>query len=320
MRVAAGDTDYESSGQGYERHRRPDPRIGAMIHQHLGAGRSVVNVGAGAGSYEPADRCVLAVEPSGAMRARRSLTEAVPAINAAAEALPFDDASIDAAMAIFTVHQWADPARGLAELRRVTRGPVVVMTLDVETPSGFWLGEYLPERLAAEQNRFPPLTAIRTALGGRTEVIPVPIPLDCTDGFLEAFYGRPEALLDPPSAPPSRGGSSSPTPWPAPGCAASLTTLPTAAGTPATDTSATNRATPARSSSSPPNPDGAPLVAVSDPHPGTGGLREVGSDQAPHHRVATATALRDVVSKGSFSGKPGQLRDSLGGGVGRPAG
>ncbi len=172
MRVAAGDTDYESSGHGYERHRRPDPRIGALIHQHLGAGRSVVNVGAGAGSYEPADRGVLAVEPSAAMRARRSFTEAVPAINAAAEALPFDDASIDAAMAIFTVHQWADPARGLAELRRVTRGPVVVMTLDVETLSGFWLGEYLPERLAVEQNRFPPLTAIRTALGGRTEVTP----------------------------------------------------------------------------------------------------------------------------------------------------
>jgi len=130
--------------------------VGALIHQHLGAGRSVVNVGAGARSYEPADRCVLAVEPSAAMRARRSFTAAVPAIDAAAEALPFDDASIDAAMAIFTVHQWADPARGLAELRRVTRGPVVVMTLDIETPSGFWLGEYLPERLAAEQNRFPP--------------------------------------------------------------------------------------------------------------------------------------------------------------------
>jgi len=197
MQAVAGDTDYESSGHGYERYRRPDPRIGALIHQHLGAGRSVLNVGAGAGSYEPADRCVLAVEPSAAMRARRSLTEAVPAINAAAEALPFDDTSIDAAMAIFTVHQWADPARGLAELRRVTRGPVVVMTLDVETLSGFWLGEYLPERLAAEQNRFPPLTAIREALGGRTEVTPVPIPLDCTDGFIEAYYGRPEALLDP---------------------------------------------------------------------------------------------------------------------------
>jgi len=231
MRVAAGDTDYESSGHGYERHRRPDPRIGALIYQHLGAGRSVVNVGAGAGSYEPADRCVLAVEPSAAMRARRSFTEAVPAINAAAEALPFDDASIDAAMAIFTVHQWADPARGLTELRRVTRGPVVVMTLDVETLSGFWLGEYLPERLAAEQNRFPPLTAIRTALGGRTEV---------------PTTGDRKRCSTLPSAPPSRGGSSSPTPWPAPGCAASLTTLPTAAGTPATDTSATNRATPAR--------------------------------------------------------------------------
>jgi len=215
MRVAAGDTDYESSGHGYERHRRPDPRIGALIHQHLGAGRSVVNVGAGAGSYEPADRCVLAVEPSAAMRARRSFTEAVPAINAAAEALPFDDASIDAAMAIFTVHQWADPARGLAELRRVTRGPVVVMTLDVETPSGFWLGEYLPERLAAEQNRFPPLTAIRTALGGRTEVTPVPIPWTAPTASSRPTTGDRKRCSTPPCAPPSRGGSSSPTTWPA---------------------------------------------------------------------------------------------------------
>lgn len=172
------------------------PRIGALIHQALGDVWSVVNVGAGAGSYEPADRYVLAVEPSAAMRARRVVTGAVPAIDAVAETLPLDDASIDAAMAIFTVHQWPDPARGLAELRRVTRGPVVVMTLDVEAPSDFWLAEYVPERRSVERARFPAVADIRAALGGSSTVTPVPIPLECTDGFIEAFYGRPEALLD----------------------------------------------------------------------------------------------------------------------------
>jgi hypothetical protein len=193
----AGDTDYESAGDGYEQQRRPDPHISSLIHQQLGDARNVINVGAGAGSYEPDDRYVLAVEPSAAMRARRSATGALPAINAAAEALPLDDGAFDAAMAIFTVHQWADPTRGLTELRRVTRGPVVIMTLDIDNLSGFWLGEYLPERLAAETHRFPALATIRAALGGHSEVTPVPIPLGCTDGFLEAFYGRPEALLDP---------------------------------------------------------------------------------------------------------------------------
>ena len=196
VRVVAGDTDYESSGQGYEQRRRPDPRIGALIHQALGGARSVVNVGAGAGSYEPTDRYVLAVEPSAAMRARRVTTGAVPAIDAVAQALPLDDAAVDAAMAIFTVHQWPDPARGLAELRRVTRGPVVVMTLDVEGPSDSWFAEYLPERRAVEQDRFPTVADVRAALGGSSTVTPVPIPLTCTDGFIEAFYGRPEALLD----------------------------------------------------------------------------------------------------------------------------
>lgn len=197
MQALAGDTDYESSGDGYEQKRQPDPRIACMIHERLSDARTVLNVGAGAGSYEPVDRYVLAVEPSAAMRARRSAAGVVPAINATAEALPLDDGSVDAAMAILTVHQWADLARGLAEMRRVTRGPIVIMTLDIDALGGFWLEEYLPERLAAEQNRFPPLNEVRAALGGKGTVTPVPIPLDCSDGFVEAYYGRPEALLDP---------------------------------------------------------------------------------------------------------------------------
>jgi len=192
----AGDIDYETTGVGYESQRRADPRIAARISAALGDTRSVLNVGAGGGSYEPTDRYVLAVEPSAAMRARRP-QGAVPAIDAVAAALPFDDRSIDAAMAIFTVHQWPDYAAGLQELRRVTRGPIVLMTIDGDRLSDFWLGAYLPTRLEIEQRRFPAIDDLRAALGGSSRVEPVPIPLDCTDGFVEAFYGRPEALLDP---------------------------------------------------------------------------------------------------------------------------
>ena len=192
----AGDTDYEQSGVGYETVRRADSRIAAQIHAALGDARSVLNVGAGGGSYEPTDRYVLAVEPSAAMRARRHAAGAVPAIDARAEDLPLDDNSVDAAMAVLTLHQWSDPDRGLAELRRVSRGPVVILTLDGTRLPDFWLGEYLPDRMTVEANRFPSVERIRAALGGTIEVGDVPIPLDCTDGFVEAFYGRPEALLD----------------------------------------------------------------------------------------------------------------------------
>lgn len=123
----AGDFDYEAHGQGYTIQRRTDPRIAAAVHGGLGAARTVLNVGAGAGSYEPEDRYVVAVEPSAAMRAQRPPGR-VPAIAAAAERLPFDDGTFDAAMATVTVHQWSDLDQGLRELRRVTRGPIVILT------------------------------------------------------------------------------------------------------------------------------------------------------------------------------------------------
>lgn len=188
--------DYGVASDGYEHRRRPDPAIAAQLHHALGHAHTVLNVGAGAGSYEPQDLHVVAVEPSAAMRARRP-ADAVPAIDAAAEALPFDDHCVDAAMAVFTVHQWPDLAGGLRELRRVTRGPVVVLTIDGDALDGFWLGDYLLERMAIERERMPTVTAIQAALGGYTDVQPVPIPRDCSDGFVEAFYARPEALLDP---------------------------------------------------------------------------------------------------------------------------
>lgn len=191
-----GDVDYDRLGAGYAHRRRTDPRIAACVHAALGGARTVLNVGAGAGSYEPGDRYVAAVEPSAVMRAQRP-GHLSPAINASAEALPFDDRSFDASMAMLTVHQWSDQARGLAELRRVTRGPVVVMTFDMDVLHRFWLGEYAPELRDAEAGRFPAVSRILELLGGVGTVLPVAIPHDCVDGFTEAYYARPERFLDP---------------------------------------------------------------------------------------------------------------------------
>jgi SAM-dependent methyltransferase len=187
--------DYEQHGRTYARHRRADPRIAARIHAALGNSRTVLNVGAGTGSYEPCDRWVLAVEPSATMRAQRP-PDAAPAICARAEALPFDDDAADAAMACVTIHHWELPEAGLAELRRVARGPVVVFTFELnELPP--WQLDFLAEALAIELPRFPAIDAVAAALGGRTRVERMRTPGDCVDGFFEAFWRRPEALLDP---------------------------------------------------------------------------------------------------------------------------
>ena len=196
MMQGAGDFDYEALGQGYPLRRRTDPRIAALVHESLGSARTVLNVGAGAGSYEPLDRHVIAIEPSAAMRAQRP-HHCVPAINAVAENLPLDDQSIDAAMAMITLHQWSNPKKGLSELRRVTRGPIVVMTFDRERLDRFWLAHYAPELIAAERRRYPPLDVICECLGEKTRIELVRIPIDCVDGFTEAFYARPEQFLDP---------------------------------------------------------------------------------------------------------------------------
>ncbi len=192
----AGDFDYDTpANHGYAVQRRTDPRIAARVHAALGDARTVVNVGAGSGSYEPDDRDVTAVEPSASMRAQRAPGSA-PVVDAAAESLPFDDNSFDAAMAIVTVHQWTDLEAGLAELRRVARGPVVIVTFDPAAMGRYWIAEYAPELMATEVPRFPSIERLTAALGPEARATPVPVPIDCVDGFMEAYYARPEAFLD----------------------------------------------------------------------------------------------------------------------------
>ncbi|GLX36841.1 class I SAM-dependent methyltransferase [Streptomyces lavendulae] len=193
---SAGDVDYGRIGSGYADHRRPDPRIARRIAEALGDARTVINVGAGSGSYEGAARAVTAVEPSRAMRAQRPA--GLPrAVDAVAEDLPFADGEFEGAMTLFSVHQWTDVKAGLREVRRVTRGPVVILTCDPKLVRDFWLHSYAPEVLETEARRYPPIEDMADALGGTGTVETVPIPLDCTDGFNEAYYGRPEMLLDP---------------------------------------------------------------------------------------------------------------------------
>lgn len=192
---SAGDTNYGEAGIDYVRYRQPDPGIARHILAAIGDARTVLNVGAGAGSYEPRDREVIAVEPSATMRAQRP-PDLPDAIDAVAEQLPFPDLSFDAAMATSTVHQWPDLPAGIGELVRVTRGPIVILTSDPAALHRYWLADYLPEILDIEARRFPAIDTIASLLGG-AEIRDVPIPLTCTDGFEEAYYGRPEMLLDP---------------------------------------------------------------------------------------------------------------------------
>ncbi len=185
---------YDTIGATYTVTRRTEPRIAARIWSALGDARTVLNVGAGTGSYEPVDRAVLAVEPSGLMRAQRS-ADAAPSIGATAENLPFDDQSFDAAMAVCTLHHWRDAVAGLQEMRRVARR-VVVFLFDTSDPGLFWLTrDYMPEfgDLPAVQV-LTSVTELARSIDARLE--PVPIPWDCTDGFFEAYWRRPEAYLD----------------------------------------------------------------------------------------------------------------------------
>ncbi|BEL05265.1 class I SAM-dependent methyltransferase [Actinoplanes sichuanensis] len=186
---------YDAIGTTYAGTRRPDARIAARIEAALGDAASVVNVGAGTGSYETA-RTVLAVEPSPVMIAQRPDGSA-PAVRAVAERIPVVDGAADAVMALLTVHHWSDLAAGVAELRRVARRRVVILTWDQAVFRRFWLvEEYLPEAAAFDDTRAVPVERLAAMLGG-ARVEPVPVPHDCTDGFGAAFWRRPAAYLDP---------------------------------------------------------------------------------------------------------------------------
>jgi SAM-dependent methyltransferase len=189
------EASYDELGKGYAVQRRADPRIAAMVRSALGNARSVVNVGAGAGSYEPTDLEVLAIEPSDTMVRQRSAS-AAPCVRGAAEALPLDSGSHDAAMAVLTIHHWSDWRSGLREMRRVARRRIVLLTFDAET-SDFWLTrDYLPALNELDRRTMPSLGALAGELG-EFHATPLLVPHDCTDGFLGAFWRRPHIYLNP---------------------------------------------------------------------------------------------------------------------------
>jgi SAM-dependent methyltransferase len=188
-------TLYDKIGGTYSGRRQADPRIAAAIEGAVANCNSILNVGAGTGSYEPATRFVVAVEPSRTMIAQRPVG-AAPVVQGRAEALPFPDCSFDAVLGILTVHHWKDQARGLSECARVARTKVVILTNDFDVCASFWLFDYFPELLRTDRHIFPNIARFEDVFGS-LETITVPIPADCRDGFLGAYWKRPSAYLDP---------------------------------------------------------------------------------------------------------------------------
>lgn len=184
---------YDRIGINYADLRKPDPRIAAAVDAALGLAELVLNVGAGTGSYEPEGRRVTAVEPSIEMIRRRP-RPATRSVQAVAGNLPFADKSFDAATAILTIHHWPDKAAGLREVRRVTKGRIVLLTFDPKCRP--WLIDYLPELAALDEGQMPDLQDYAKWIGPVTVSV-LPVPHDCTDGFLYAYWRRPQAYLDP---------------------------------------------------------------------------------------------------------------------------
>jgi SAM-dependent methyltransferase len=184
---------YDKIGLNYANLRQPDPRIAQRIETALGEAGTVLNVGAGAGSYEPADRQITAIEPSAEMIRQRSASNAT-VVQGCAECLPFGDKSFDASIAVLTIHHWSDQKKGVKEMRRVTRDKIVFLTYD---PSfrGFWLADYFPALVALDEGQMPQMANYEKWLGA-VEVSSVLIPHDCTDGFLAGYWRRPAAYLD----------------------------------------------------------------------------------------------------------------------------
>lgn len=196
-KVNEGAARYDTIGQGYSRTRREDPRFRARIHAALGNARTVVNVGAGTGAYEPRDRHVVAIEPSDVMAAQRP-RDLTPAIRATAGSIPLRDGAVDAAMAILSIHHWDEELEmGIRELRRVARGPVVILTYAAAVSGSMWLmADYLPEVAALDHRIFPSPEAIAQWLGGEVRIETIPIPRDTPDWMLGSFWAHPERVLD----------------------------------------------------------------------------------------------------------------------------
>jgi SAM-dependent methyltransferase len=196
-KMSSGGVRYDTIGLGYATYRRSDPRIARAVHDALGDARTVVNVGAGTGSYEPTDRPVIPIEPSIAMALQRD-PALPPAVLGVAESLPFADGTVDASMAIMTMHHWSDLSRGLAELLRVTRKRIVLLTVDAEVGAEMWLlRDYVPDIAASDRRDFPAIAGLVQQLGPSTRVVTLPVAADCTDGFGLALWSRPETVLDP---------------------------------------------------------------------------------------------------------------------------
>jgi len=184
---------YDTIGLNYANLRQPDPKIAQRIKTALGGAQTVLNVGAGAGSYEPTDKKITAIEPSAEMIGQRSASKTI-VIQGCAEDLPFDDKSFDASMAVLTIHHWSDQEKGVMEMRRVTRDKIVFVTYD---PSfrGFWLADYFPALVTLDEGQMPQMASYEKWLGS-VEVSAVPIAHNCTDGFLAGYWRRPAAYLD----------------------------------------------------------------------------------------------------------------------------
>jgi SAM-dependent methyltransferase len=195
MKIESPGFNYDEHGEKYSNFRQTDPRIEKYVIEALGTAKTVLNVGAGSGSYEPVDRYVVAVEPSGAMRGQRMNSGKVPAVIGTADSLPFDNDSFDATMATLTIHHWPDLEKGLKELKRVTRNQIVIMTYDPDQLEVFWNSHYFPDLIEVEKARYPKIKKIIDILGEKSVIKEIPIPIDCLDGFQEAFYARPEAFL-----------------------------------------------------------------------------------------------------------------------------
>ena len=184
---------YDTIGINYSNLRCPDYRIEQLIGAAISDARTVLNVGAGAGSYEPNDKKVTALEPSIKMIRQRSPSNKT-IIQGSAEHIPFDNLYFDASMAILTVHYWSDQQKGVSEMRRVTRDKLVFLTF-YPAFREFWLTDYFLELITMNEDKMPKLKDFENWLGS-IEVSPVQIPHDCTDGFLAVYWRRLTAYLD----------------------------------------------------------------------------------------------------------------------------